>query len=102
MYVILWEFVVPQEKVDAFIAAYKDDGAWAKLFAQADGYVGTELLSSTEARDEPTFLTIDRWKSAEDFAHFHKQFGTQYRTLDTQLQGLTVRERKLGMFVSAV
>ena len=102
MYVILWEFVVPPEKLDAFIAAYKDDGAWAKLFAQADGYVGTELLCSTEARDELTFLTIDRWKSAKDFGHFHKHFGTQYRTLDTQLQGLTVRERKLGMFVSAV
>jgi heme-degrading monooxygenase HmoA len=101
MYVILWEFVVPPEKVDAFIAAYKDDGAWAKLFAQAEGYAGTELLCSTEADQEPTFLTIDRWNSAEDFTRFRKQFGTQYRTLDTQLQVLTVRERKLGMFVSA-
>lgn len=45
-----------------------------KLFAEADGYMGTELLCSTEAGHEPTFLTIDRWKSAKDFAHFHKQF----------------------------
>jgi heme-degrading monooxygenase HmoA len=102
MYVILWEFVVPPEKVDAFIAAYKDDGAWAKLFAQAEGYVGTELLCSTEAGQEPTFLTIDHWKSAEDFTRFHKQFGSEYRALDTQLEGLTVRERELGVFVSAV
>jgi hypothetical protein len=41
MYVILWEFVVPPEKVGAFVAAYKTDGAWAKLFAQAEGYLGT-------------------------------------------------------------
>jgi heme-degrading monooxygenase HmoA len=102
MYVILWEFVVHPEKVQAFIAAYKDDGAWAKLFAQAEGYVGTELLCSTEAGQEPTFLTIDRWQHAEDFARFQERFGAKYKSLDTQLEGLTVSERELGMFVSAV
>jgi heme-degrading monooxygenase HmoA len=102
MYVILWEFVVPPEKVDAFVAAYKSDGAWAKLFAQAEGYLGTELLSSMEAQQEAIFLTIDRWKSAADFTRFHEQFGAEYRALDTQLEGLTVRERKLGMFISEV
>ena len=102
MYVILWEFVVPPEKVAAFIAAYKDDGAWAKLFAQDEGYVGTELLCSTEAGQEPTFLTIDRWKAAEDFTRFQEQFGDEYKALDTELEGLTVSERKLGMFVSPV
>ncbi len=102
MYVILWEFVVPPERVDTFIAAYKDDGAWAKLFAQAEGYVGTELLCSTEAGQEPTFLTVDRWQHAEDFTRFQEQFGDKYKALDTELEGLTVSERKLGMFVSAV
>ena len=102
MYVILWEFVVPPEKVDAFIAAYKHDGAWAKLFALAEGYVGTELLRSTEAGQEPTFLTVDRWQHAEDFTRFQEQFGDEYKALDTELEGLTVSERKLGMFVSAV
>ena len=102
MYVILWEFVVPPEKADAFIAAYKDDGAWAKLFELAKGYVGTELLRSTEAGPEPTFLTVDRWQHAEDFTRFQEQFGDEYTALDTELEGLTVSERKLGMFVSAV
>ena len=102
MYVILWEFVVPPEKVDAFIAAYKDDGAWARLFAQGEGYVGTELLCSAEAGQEPTFLTIDRWQHAEDFSRFQEQFGDEYKALDTELEGLTVRERKLGVLVSAV
>ncbi len=48
MYIIVWEFVVRPEKVTAFVAAYQSDGAWAKLFAQADGYIGTELLHSTD------------------------------------------------------
>jgi heme-degrading monooxygenase HmoA len=99
MYVILWEFVVLPEKVDAFIAAYKDDGAWAKLFALAEGYVGTELLRSA---DGASYITIDRWQHAEDFIRFQEQFGTQYRALDTQLRDLTVSERKLGVFISAV
>jgi heme-degrading monooxygenase HmoA len=102
MYVVLWEFVVAPGKADGFIAAYKDDGAWAKLFTQAEGYVGTELLYCTEAGQESTFLTIDRWQHAEDFTRFQEQFGDEYKALDTELEGLTVRERKLGMFVSAV
>lgn len=100
MYVILWEFVVRAEKVHAFVAAYKSGGAWAQLFAQSDGYLGTELLSSTDTSQEPTFLTIDRWQTAEDFTRFQEQCGGEYRALDTQLEGLTVRERKLGTFTS--
>jgi hypothetical protein len=42
------------------------------------------------------FVTIDRWKTAEDFARFQTQFRIEYRTLDTQLKGLALDERKLG------
>ena len=66
MCVIVWEFLVEPEKVDAFVAAYKSTGAWATLFAQAEGYVGTELLSSTESDEEAKFITIDRWTTAEN------------------------------------
>lgn len=100
MYVIVWEFVVRPEKVTEFVAAYKSDGAWAKLFAQADGYVGTELLRSTDSDQAATFVTIDRWKTADNFTRFQERFASEYRLLDTQLEGLTSRERKLGSFLS--
>jgi heme-degrading monooxygenase HmoA len=104
MYVIVWEFVVRPEKVDAFVAAYKFDGAWAHLFAQADGYIGTELLltrrDATERDQGMTYVTIDRWQHAEDFTRFQEQFGDEYKALDTELEGLTVSERKLGTFIS--
>jgi heme-degrading monooxygenase HmoA len=99
MYVIVWEFVVRPEKIDEFVAAYKSDGVWADLFAKADGYIGTELLRSTDSDQAATFVTIDRWKTAEDFARFQEHFGNEYRRLDTQLEGLTLRERKLGTFI---
>jgi heme-degrading monooxygenase HmoA/ketosteroid isomerase-like protein len=98
MYVILWEFVVRPEKVDAFITAYTSEGAWAQLFRRADGFVGTELLRSTDSEDGAHFLTIDRWVTAEHFARFRTQFATEYRRLDTQCEGLTLKESKLGTF----
>jgi heme-degrading monooxygenase HmoA len=100
MYVIVWEFVVRPEKMDAFVAAYRSDGAWAHLFAKADGYVGTELLLATERDQGTTYVTIDRWKTAEDFTRFQEQFGDEYKALDTKLEGLTMSERKLGTFIS--
>ena len=100
MYVILWEFVVRPEKVEAFVAAYGSDGPWAQLFAQADGYLGTELLSSADSSQQQVFITIDRWRTVGHFARFEAQFDTQYRTLDTHLEELTLKERKLGAFVS--
>jgi heme-degrading monooxygenase HmoA len=100
MYVILWKFEVHPEKVEAFVAAYKNDGAWAQLFAQAEGYLGTELLRSLDADGRAQFVTIDRWQSSEHFARFRAQFDTPYRTLDTQCEGMTLNERKLGTFVS--
>jgi heme-degrading monooxygenase HmoA len=100
MYVIVWEFVVRPEKIDAFVAAYKSDGAWAHLFARADGYIGTELLLATERGRGMTYVTIDRWQHSEDFTHFQEQFGDEYKALDTELEGLTVSERKMGTFLS--
>jgi heme-degrading monooxygenase HmoA len=98
MYVIFWEFVVRPEKVDA----YGSEGPWAQLFAQAEGYLGTELLRSIEGEGRAQFVTIDRWQSSEHFTQFRTQFDTQYRTLDTQCDGMTLKERKLGTFVSEV
>jgi heme-degrading monooxygenase HmoA len=102
MYVILWEFVVRPEKVEAFVAAYGSNGQWAQLFARADGYLGTELLSSADSSQQQVFITIDRWQTVGHFAQFEAQFDTQYRTLDTHLEELTLKERKLGAFVSKV
>jgi heme-degrading monooxygenase HmoA len=102
MYIILWEFLVEPEKVFAFVANYKSTGAWAKLFEQAEGYVGTQLLSSIETGENAKFITIDRWKTAEDFERFRKQFSVEYRTLDTQFESLALDERKLGTYVSDV
>ncbi len=95
MHVILWEFTVAPEKRDAFIAAYKSDGLWARLFREANGYLGTELLFS---RETGRFTTIDRWESEPAFHSFQAGYSEQYQQLDAQLEALTLTETKLGSF----
>jgi len=99
MHVIIWEFTVRQEHVQEFIRAYSSNGDWATLFRRAEGYLGTELLRSSAGPD--IFLTIDRWESATCFDIFLKQFGAEYQKLDTQLEGYTLSEKKVGVFSTA-
>jgi heme-degrading monooxygenase HmoA len=99
MHVIVWEFSVPGEYRLAFEEAYGPEGAWAVLFRTAPGYLGTELL-----RDEQTigrYLTVDRWRTPEDFAAFKSTSGAAYESLDRQCEGLTAREAEVGTFRAA-
>jgi heme-degrading monooxygenase HmoA len=96
MHVILWEFVVRPEAVADFVAACGTEGDWAVLFRRAEGYVGTELLR--DEADGCRFVTIDRWRRAEDSARFQEAFAIEYRALDARLEGLTVRETRIGSF----
>jgi heme-degrading monooxygenase HmoA len=99
MHVIVWEFSVPGEHQAAFEQAYGPDGAWAALFQTAPGYLGTELL-----RDEQMigrYLTIDRWRTPEDFAAFKSLSGAAYESLDRRFEGLAAREAMVGTFRAA-
>lgn len=98
MHVIIWEFIVDPDKIGAFVAAYHPGGDWAKLFALAEGYEGTDLLSSTENRER--FVTIDRWRHADDFVRFKERFSNEYETLDRECGDLTRKETELGTFTT--
>lgn len=97
MHLILWEFEPRQGKEAEFEQAYGANGAWAGLFAHSDDYRGTELLKSTSGR---TYLTVDRWTSAEAFTAFQQQWRTEYAELDQAMESLTVLERPFGTFDS--
>ena len=93
MFVRVWEYEVPSDRAAAFTAAYAAEGVWAELFAQADGFLGTELYRDATRADR--FLTIDRWRNEEDWRSFLRAFGPAYDALDAQLEGLAVTERSL-------
>ena len=80
MYLIVWEFTVPAEHHSAFIAKYRGDGEWARLFGHSPDWKGTELIGNGDTRGH--FLTIDRWESKEGWESFRASYAAEYLALD--------------------
>lgn len=104
MHVILWRFEVAKSCASHFEQVYGAEGDWARLFRQAPGFLGTELLRDVEPRDDERggassfYVTLDRWESAEAFETFQRKRGADYQALDARCEALTLREEKLGHF----
>ena len=96
MYVILWEYVVRPGKVEDFVKAYGPDGAWAELFARAEGFEATELYRQED--EAARFVTIDRWRGRADFDLFRARYEPDYYRLDDRFAELTLEEDRIGAF----
>jgi heme-degrading monooxygenase HmoA len=90
----LWTFEVPANAEERFVAAYKSDGDWARLFASAPGFIRTELWRSGDG----LYMTADYWRSAADFEEFQASLGETYRQLDAELEGVSGIESFIGAF----
>jgi heme-degrading monooxygenase HmoA len=100
MFVRVWRFTIREADRERFEAAYGESGDWARLFAKADGFIGTELLR--ERNDGgPAYVTLDRWREEADWTRFLDKHGDDYRALDLECEALTVDEAEIGDFVSA-
>ena len=95
-YVLVWEFRVRPEARDAFEQLYGPEGAWVKLFREAPGFRGTELLR--DEKDPGRYLTLDRWESPASYAAFREHRAADYLAIDQLGEGLTAHERFLGEF----
>jgi heme-degrading monooxygenase HmoA len=96
MFVVVWQFEIAEENISAFEAAYGPEGSWAQLFLSSPSYLGTELLHN--AYVPGSYLTIDRWKSEEDFRAFRKAHDQEYEALDRACDPLTSRETRVGAY----
>jgi heme-degrading monooxygenase HmoA len=96
MFVVVWQFEIAEDQVAAFEAAYSPDGTWARLFRSSPSYLGTELLR--DAYVPGSYLTVDRWKSEEDFRAFRKEHDQDYEVLDRACDELTRRETRIGAY----
>ena len=90
----LLRFEVPPETEERFVAAYRADGDWARLFATAPGFIRTELWRDGDG----IYLTADHWESAVAFEAFQAGFGEEYRRLDAEQEGVAGIETFLGAF----
>jgi heme-degrading monooxygenase HmoA len=97
-YTYIWAFKVHPEHVDAFRQHYGEGGAWTQLFRRARGYVGTRLLQ--DETDASRFVTIDTWRSAEDYEAFRSAYASEYAALDRLCEGFTLEETLIGRYSS--
>ena len=95
-YVIVWEFWTRPGGETEFVEKYGPEGAWARFFRSSDGYIRTELVR--DVTEAGRFLTLDYWKSEEEFNKFRKEHSAEYERLDKELESLTEEERRLGVF----
>ena len=94
----IWTFKVHPEHVEAFRRHYGEDGAWAQLFRRARGYLGTQLLE--DHADPLRFMTIDTWRSVEDYEAFRLSYASDYAALDRVCEGFTSEETLIGNFTA--
>lgn len=94
MIATLWRFRVPPAERGAFERAYGPNGDWARLFARAAGYAGTELLR----QDDGAYLTIDRWHSRDDYQRARSALADEYAVLDRRCEAHTTDETWLGLY----
>ena len=100
-YVIVWEFQVRQAREAEFVQKYGPEGAWARFFRgtpgnMSPGYIRTELVRDVAI--DFRYLTLDYWRSEEEFKRFRKQNLAEYERLDKEFEGLTESETRLGAF----
>ena len=96
MHVVLWSYrVAPGCEAD-FQALYAADGDWSRLFGRSPAYLGTQLLR--DAAEASRFVTIDRWRSRDDYDAFLESERPAYATLDARGDALTVEEMRIGAF----
>ena len=94
MIALVWRFEVRDAEREAFEQAYGPEGAWARLFARADGYRGTELFRA----DDGSYLTLDVWRSRGDFDAFLAGHRSAYEALDLETEALTRCEHRIGEY----
>lgn len=93
MFVIVWRYEVPTSDERGFSEAYGPEGPWVRLFSLHRGYLGTELVATT---DPGVYLSVDRWDSEASFDLFMDTYGEKYEELDRSMSALTIDEKLVG------
>jgi heme-degrading monooxygenase HmoA len=92
----MWRFLVRPGSESAFEAAYGPDGDWVRLFRQAEGYLGTQLLR--DLANARRYITIDRWASREAWEAFRAARSAEWDAIDRRGEALTEQEEEIGSF----
>jgi heme-degrading monooxygenase HmoA len=93
LFVIVWEFRAKRDCLPDFERAYEPNGDWGRLFQREPGFAGTQLLRDRE--DITRFLTVDTWKTRDDYEAFRAQFDSDYLAIDARTEAFTDSEERI-------
>jgi heme-degrading monooxygenase HmoA len=98
-FLVIWQFRVRPGMETTFEGTYGSQGDWARLFETGEGYVRTELNRSLT--DPQVYVTLDFWRSQEDYDRFRTTNSATYKEIDTRCESLTESEGEVGRFIPA-
>ena len=96
MFLALWEFEVKPGCENRFESVYGPGGDWARLFATDSNYRGTRLLCDISRKN--FYLTADSWQSRVAYESYMRSHQSEYEALDAICAGLTLSERRIGVY----
>jgi heme-degrading monooxygenase HmoA len=94
VFVRVFQYTASPGKTAEFEHAYGDKGDWVRLFAGADGYLGSTL----ERGDGGRYRTQDHWRSAADFTAWLASNRQAYDEIDRLCAPLKLTEEHCGHF----
>ena len=99
-YLVVWQFRPRRGAERRFEEAYGPSGSWARLFANGEGFVRTEL--NRDLKDSGRYLTLDYWTTKEAYKAFRTKHAADYAAIDSECESLTAEETSLGEFSRVV
>src|SRR5437899_2743947 len=96
MFVALWEYEVKPGDKERFEKVYGPEGAWVQLFRGDANYRETRLVR--DVFRVGVYLTMDFWDSRESYEKFMAEHRSEYESIDTIGEQMTVQERRIGWF----
>ena len=96
MFLIVWEYMARQDRLEEFQELYRADGPWVELFKRSPGFVSTTLMR--DVRDPHRFVIADRWMSEESYEAFKQEFAADYRAMSERGERLHRAEHLIGRF----
>ncbi len=96
---VLYRYHVHPAQQAAFQQAYGPKGPWARLFSEVPAFVRTRLFA--HKREANIFVTIDVWRSKEEYDRFRSERAQEYARLDRELHLLYLEELLLGYYEGA-
>lgn len=90
----IWQYTIDLSLESQFLAAYRPDGDWAKLFSRNANYIKTELLQDSNQKDQ--YVTVDYWTSKSDRDLFRVKYSEEFEELDERCETFTKKEVFIG------